>query len=154
LLPAAFPALRLLHYFNKNKPAMDKIFFPSHRTTVALEKSQEHFNSESLFGYLKSDSNFNSQQDGEMIVFGGYHDLDDSNDNNLVFDYGNTASKDETEDETPVDEHDANEETEATRKNSVMLFGRQVIWHWEKRRQHIEHEYFITGWILCVMGDI
>jgi hypothetical protein len=38
LLCAVFPALRLLCYCNKSKPAMDKIFFLSHRTTLALEK--------------------------------------------------------------------------------------------------------------------
>ena len=41
LLRAVFPALRLLHYCDKNKPAMDKIFFLSHSATVALEKSEE-----------------------------------------------------------------------------------------------------------------
>ena len=38
LLHAVFPALRLLHYCDKNKPAIDKIFFLSHRTLMALNK--------------------------------------------------------------------------------------------------------------------
>ncbi len=37
LLHAVFPALRLLCYWDKSKLAMDKIFFLSHRTTLALE---------------------------------------------------------------------------------------------------------------------
>jgi hypothetical protein len=57
LLHALFPTLRLLHYCNKSKPAMDKIFFLSHRTTLALKKLEEFLNNRNLFGSLKSDSN-------------------------------------------------------------------------------------------------
>jgi hypothetical protein len=57
LLSALFPALRLLHYCNKSKPAMDKIFFLSHRTTLTLEKLEEFLNNRNLFGSLGSDSN-------------------------------------------------------------------------------------------------
>jgi hypothetical protein len=35
-----------------------------------------------------------------------------------------------------------------------MLFGRQVTWHWNKCKQHIEHEYSIAAWALCVMGSV
>jgi hypothetical protein len=38
--------------------------------------------------------------------------------------------------------------------NSIMSFGRQVIWHWNKRRQHIKHEYAIEGWAFCIMEDV
>jgi hypothetical protein len=41
LLRAVFPALRLLRYCDKSKPAMDKIFLLSHRTILALNKSEE-----------------------------------------------------------------------------------------------------------------
>jgi hypothetical protein len=57
LLCAVFPALRLLCYCNKSKLAMDKIFFLSHRTTLALKKSEEFLNDRNLFGSLRSDSN-------------------------------------------------------------------------------------------------
>ena len=30
----------------------------------------------------------------------------------------------------------------------------QFVWHWEKQKLHIEHEYTITGWALCVMSDV
>jgi hypothetical protein len=36
---------------------MDKMFFLSHRTTLALEKSEEFLNNRNLFGSLRSDSN-------------------------------------------------------------------------------------------------
>jgi hypothetical protein len=35
-----------------------------------------------------------------------------------------------------------------------MSFGRHVIWHWNKRKQRIEHEYAIAGWALCIMKDV
>ncbi len=59
LLCAVFPALRLLCYCDKSKPAMDKIFFLSHRTTLALNKPEEILNDRRLFGSLRSDSNLN-----------------------------------------------------------------------------------------------
>jgi hypothetical protein len=59
LLRAVFPVLRLLHYCDKSKPAMDKIFFLSHMTTLTLNKSEEFLNDRHLFGSLRSDSNLN-----------------------------------------------------------------------------------------------
>jgi hypothetical protein len=35
-----------------------------------------------------------------------------------------------------------------------MSFERQVIWHWNKHKQRIEHKYAIAGWALCVMEDV
>ncbi len=54
LVRAVFPALRLLCYCNESKPAMDKIFFLSHRTTLALKKLEEFLNDRNLFGSLRS----------------------------------------------------------------------------------------------------
>jgi hypothetical protein len=83
LLCDVFPALRLLHYCNKNKPAMDKIFFLSHRATVALEKSEEFMNDKTLFGALKSVDNLTREWN---IVHGGAVDADnDSNDDSVIF---------------------------------------------------------------------
>ena len=39
VLRAVFPALHLLRYCDKSIPAMDIIYFLSHSTTTALEKS-------------------------------------------------------------------------------------------------------------------
>ncbi len=52
LLHAVFPALRLLCYCNKSKPTMDKIFFLSHRTKLALEKLEEFLNDRNLSGVI------------------------------------------------------------------------------------------------------
>jgi hypothetical protein len=68
LLCAVFLALRLLCYCNKNKPAMDKIFFSSHRTTLALNKLEEFLNDKSLFTSIKSDSNLT--QEGNIVLEG------------------------------------------------------------------------------------
>ena len=57
LLCSVFPALKLLRYCDANKPSMDKIFFLSHRTTQAIEKSLESLNDKGLFGSLTPDRN-------------------------------------------------------------------------------------------------
>jgi hypothetical protein len=66
LLRAVFPALGLLRYWDKSQPAMDKIFFLSHRTTLALGKSEEFLNNKSLFGSFRSDSNLT--QEGNIVL--------------------------------------------------------------------------------------
>ncbi len=150
LLHAVFPVLRLLRYCDKNKPAMDKIFFLSHRTTVALEKSEPFLNDKSLFGSLKIDGNLTKE--GNTILGGaGDADADSSDDDNIVFDDAHPQSEDDSDVEP--DEFDA-DTPDVTPNNSVMSFGRQVIWHWSKHKVHIEHEYAIVGWALCVMEDI
>ena len=63
VLRAVFPALRLLCYCDKSTPAMDKIYHLSHRTTVALEKSEQDLNDESLFGDMTLDSNLHRETD-------------------------------------------------------------------------------------------
>ena len=38
--------------------------------------------------------------------------------------------------------------------NLVVSFKCQVIWHWNKCKKCIEHEYAIAGWALCIMDDV
>jgi hypothetical protein len=57
LLGAVFPALRALRYCDLNMPCMDKIYYLSHRITVAIENSQDDLNDERLFGSLNTDRN-------------------------------------------------------------------------------------------------
>jgi hypothetical protein len=59
---------------------MDKIFFLSHRTTLALEKSEEFLNGRNLFGSLRSDSNLT--QEGNIVLEEGG---DKSNEENVVY---------------------------------------------------------------------
>jgi hypothetical protein len=77
LVCAVFPALRLLHYCNKSKPAMDKMIFLSHRTTLALKKSEEFLNDRNLFASLRSDSNLTKEGN---IVLGEGGDISDGED--------------------------------------------------------------------------
>jgi hypothetical protein len=35
-----------------------------------------------------------------------------------------------------------------------MSLGRQVVWHWNKLKQRIEHKYAIAGWAFCIMEDV
>ena len=61
---------------------MDKIYYRSHRTTVALKKSEQDLNDESLFGDMTLDSNLHCEMD-MMGVDGG--DDDDDDDDDVVF---------------------------------------------------------------------
>ncbi len=148
LLHAMFPALRLLRYCNKSQPAMDKIFFLSHRTTLALNKTEEFLNNKSLFGSLRSDSNLT--QEGNIVLGEG---CDESDVENVVFaNDPPSESENKSNDDTSNDKD--NTQMQVTPYNTVMSFERQVIWHWDKRKQHIEHQYAIAGWALCVMEDV
>jgi hypothetical protein len=150
LVRAVFPALRLLCYCDKSKSAMDKIFFLSYRTTLAREKLEEFLNNRSLFGSLRSDSNLTK---GGNIVLGEGGDTSDEED--VVYENAPPNSEGESNnDEESIDKDAPTQILQVTPYNLIMSFGCQVIWHWNKRKQHIEHEYAIEGWALCVMEDV
>ncbi len=118
LLRAVFPALRLLCYCNKNQPTMDKIFFLSHRTTLALGKSEEFLNDKSLFGSLRSDSNL-TQESNIVLGEGG----DESDVVNVVFaDDPPSESEIKSNDDTSDDKD--NTQMQVTPYNTVMSFAR------------------------------
>ena len=58
LLRCVFLALRLLRYSDSNIPAMEKMYYFSHRVTVALETSTEDLNDNDLFLALEDDGGF------------------------------------------------------------------------------------------------
>jgi hypothetical protein len=65
------------------------------------------------------------------------------------------ASEEESDyDEESVDKDAPTQLSQVTPYNLIMSFGRQVIWHLNKCKQHIGHEYAIAGWALCVMEDV
>ena len=35
-----------------------------------------------------------------------------------------------------------------------MTFAGQIEWHWNHRKEKLEHEYAVTAWALCVMEDV
>jgi hypothetical protein len=61
LLHSVFPALIALCYCDASKPSMNKIFFLSHRTTQAFEKSKEL----SIFGSIQTDANLS--REGSLV---------------------------------------------------------------------------------------
>ena len=50
LLHAVFPTIRALGFADSNKTMMDKIYFFSQRTQMALTKSVDLFNEKEIFG--------------------------------------------------------------------------------------------------------
>ena len=137
LLRSVFPALKLLRYCDANKPSMDKIFFLLHRTTQAIEKSFDSLNDKELFGSLTPDRNL---MHGDINLDGA----DDSDDEEEVA----FADSDDDND----DDNESNEE--GTPINSIMSFGRTVLFHWNRRRKKIQHEYAIAGWALSIVGEV
>ncbi len=125
LLRAVFPALRLLHYCDKSKPAMDNIFFLSHRTTLALEKLEEFLNNRNLFGSLRSDSNLT--QEGNIVLGEGG---DISDEENAVYKNAPPPSEEESDhDKESVDKDAPTQLSQVTPYNPIMSFQHQVIWH-------------------------
>jgi hypothetical protein len=106
LFHSVFPALKLVRYCDANKASMDKIFFLSHRTTQAIEKSLESLNDKELFGSLTPDRN----------LMHGDINLDGAND-----------SDDEEEvafaDSADGDDDDTESNDDGTPNNSIMSFG-------------------------------
>ena len=58
LLRCVFPAPILIYYSDSNIPAMDKLYYLSHRVTVAPETSTEDLNDNDLFLALEDEGGF------------------------------------------------------------------------------------------------
>jgi hypothetical protein len=125
---------------------MDKLFHLSHRTTVAIENSLDDLNDKSLFDSLKTDHNLIEEGN---IVLGSDLNNSTNNDEDEIGFQEPTPVTNGTDDELSSDEGEAE-----TPSNTTMSFGRQITWHWNKRKQRIEHEYSIAAWALCVMESV
>ncbi len=93
---------------------------------------------------------------GGNIVLGDRGD-EESHGESVAFEDDNVQSdqsEDESKDDKSLDTDEPTLQSQDTPYNSVMSFGCQVIWHWNKRKQHIEHEYAISGWALCIIEDV
>ena len=65
----------------------------------------------------------------------GVEDNDDDEDNGVgTVTFANADSNDDDDDDEDGEE------------DNVLSFGRQFIWHWDKRKNKIEHEYAIAAW--------
>jgi hypothetical protein len=139
-----FPALRALRYCDSNTPYMDKLYYLSHRTTVAIEKSQDDLNDESLFGSLKTDRNLT--EEGNIVLGSNLNNSANNDEDEIVFQEAIPVTN-------GTDDKDSDDEAQ-TPSNTTMSFAHQITWHWNKRKQCIEHEYSIAAWALCVMGSV
>jgi hypothetical protein len=144
LLCVVFPALRALWYCDSNTPCMDKIYYLSHRTTVAIENSQDDLDDERLFGSLNTNQNL--IEEGNIVLGSNVNNSTNNDENEIVFEDAPPVSNG-TDDEGSDDEAQ-------TPSNTTMSFARQITWHWNKRKQCIEHEYSIDAWALCVMESV
>ena len=90
-----------------------------HRTTLALEKSQDDLNGKILFGSLNTDQ---SLLDEGNIALGSNHDnsADIDEDEIVIHDapHVDNGTNDESSDDKPE-----------TQCNTTMSFARQVTWH-------------------------
>lgn len=55
LLRSVFPALRTLRYCDSNTPAMDKLYYLTHRVTRALHNSAQMLDDTTLFSEIEDD---------------------------------------------------------------------------------------------------
>jgi hypothetical protein len=85
LLLSVFPALRDLYFCDTSRQVMDKIFFLSHRTTQAIERSQEFFNDSNFFGAhaLTMDSNLIAE--GNVILGSNNGDIGNEEVEEVIF---------------------------------------------------------------------
>jgi hypothetical protein len=116
LLCAVFPALRALWYCDSNMPCMDKLYHLSHRTTVAIEKSQDDLNDESLFGSLKTDRNL--IEVGNIVLGSNLNNSTNSYEDEIVFQEDPPVT-------TDTDDEDNDDEAQ-TPSNTTMLFAHQI----------------------------
>jgi hypothetical protein len=144
LLCAVFPALRALRYCDSNMPSMEKIYYLSHRTTEAIENSQDDFNDERLFGSLNNDRNF--FEEGNIVLGSNLNNSANNDEDEIVFEEAPPVTN-------GTDDEDSDDEAQ-TPSNTSMSFARQITRHWNKCKQRIEHEYSIAAWALCVMGSV
>jgi hypothetical protein len=87
------------------------------------------------------------------IVLGEGGDISDEED--VVHENAPPHSEEESDyDEESIDKDAPTQISQVTPYDLIMSFGHQVIWHWSKRKQRIEHEYAIAGWALCIMEDV
>lgn len=73
LLRSCFPALRALRFCDAGVPNMDKLYYLSHKATMALEFSTETLNKKTTFSSLKDDGGVGFES---TEIFGTYEKVD------------------------------------------------------------------------------
>ncbi len=135
VLHAVFPVFRALWYCDSNMPCMDKNYYLSHRTTEAIENSQDDLNDERLFRSLNTD--WNLIEEGNIVLGSNINNSTNNDEDEVVFEETPPVSN-------STDGEDSNNEAQ-TPSNTTMSFALQITWHWNKCKQRIEHEYSIAA---------
>jgi hypothetical protein len=86
-------------------------------------------NNKSLFASIKSDSNLTQERN---ILLGG-RGGEDSEDDKKVFENAPPPSEDDSYADESIDKY-VPTQMEEMPYNLLTSFGRQVIWHWNKRK--------------------
>jgi hypothetical protein len=128
ILCSVFPALRALHYCDASKPSLDKIFFLSHRTTEAIEKSNKFLDDESLFGSMKTDANSIHEGNFAWGSIQDNHDEDDEDDN-----VGFRLEPSSNDDDSDSDVYE-----EETNDVFNLTFWEQIKCHWNYCKQSLK----------------
>ena len=98
---------------------------------MAFNKLEEFLSNKSFFGSLKSDMNLTWR--GNIVLGEGD---DKSEEDNLVFEDEPPPSEEESNGKDSNDK-DAPTQIQETPYNLIVPFGCQVIWHGNKRKQHM-----------------
>ena len=83
-------------------------------------------------------------REGNMVW--GDDDNSDDDDDNVVY-----AEEPDNDDEDNDDEDDDGDDDSAS---YTLTFSGKIEWHWNHRKEKLEHEYAVTAWALCVMEDV
>jgi len=135
LCRAVFPALKLLRHCDANRPAMDKIYFLAHRTTVAIQiqRSVNALNDDDLFGkWEEADVDLSSQEKIVYFEEGNVTDVEESTNNDV--------EEDSDEDSSSGDDDDN--------------LGDKCLKLWEHRVHRLEHDFAVCAWSLSVMPEV
>ncbi len=84
-------------------------------------------------------------EEGNIVLGSNLHNSANNDEDKIVFEDAPHVTN-------GTDDEDSNNEAQ-TPSNTTMSFARQITWHWNKRKQRIEHEYLIAAWTLCLMGS-
>ena len=103
-------------------------------------------NDERLFTSLKT--NWNLIAEGNIVLGSNLNNSINNDEDEIVFQGQEALLVHNGTDDEGIDD------AAQTPSNTTMLFAHQVTWHWNKCKHHIEHEYSIGAWALCVMGPV
>ena len=113
LLRSVYPALRALRLADSNKPGMDKIYYYSNKTSIALEKSASFLNDPVYFPLTNEDE----------------VEVDSDSESNT-----DSESNFDSDSEPDADELSYNSD------NNLKEIGSEIVNIWNKRKEKVESD--------------